>query len=168
MTTIIEISEGHFITNSRADINQNFANLNAGKIETSDIDTDTALANNSDLKVPSQKATKAYVDANVGLRVSSELTVGTTHSLTTTTGERVAVWARGATDGTAGTTLTLTLKYNGVTKDTLTSGDHSSIPTPFSLMYTETPGVGTANITVEKSAGTFLGNVVIMVMKFPV
>jgi len=51
------------ITSSRADINQNFANLNDGKIDVTFISTDTTLSENSDTKIPSQKAIKAYVDA---------------------------------------------------------------------------------------------------------
>lgn len=63
MSTITTINSTDLITNSRANINTNFANLNADKVETSAIDTDTTLAANSDSKVPSQKAIKAYVDA---------------------------------------------------------------------------------------------------------
>lgn len=63
MSSITNIEESDLITNSRADINNNFAALNTDKIETSVIDTDTTLAANSDAKIPSQKAVKAYVDA---------------------------------------------------------------------------------------------------------
>lgn len=63
MATITTINSGDNISSSRADINTNFTNLNTDKIETSVIDTDTALAANSDSKLPSQKAVKAYVDA---------------------------------------------------------------------------------------------------------
>lgn len=63
MATITTIAAGDSITNSRSDINTNFANLNSDKIETSVIDTDTALSANSDSKIPTQKAVKAYVDA---------------------------------------------------------------------------------------------------------
>jgi len=48
---------------SMTKINQNIANLNSDKIETSYLDTDTSLTNNSDTKIATQKATKAYVDA---------------------------------------------------------------------------------------------------------
>lgn len=67
MATIVTIAAGDQITNSRADLNTNFANLNSDKIETSVLDTDTALTANSDAKIPSQKAVKAYVDALGGL-----------------------------------------------------------------------------------------------------
>lgn len=63
MASIQTIQPDDLITDSRADINQNFANLNNDKIETSALDTDTTLSANSDTKIPSQKAIKAYVDA---------------------------------------------------------------------------------------------------------
>lgn len=63
MTTITTINATDLVTNSRADINTNFSNLNTDKIETSYLDTDTTLAANSDTKIPTQKAVKAYVDA---------------------------------------------------------------------------------------------------------
>jgi len=70
MSTIVTIAVSDQITNSRADINTNFANLNADKIETSVLDTDTTLAANSDAKIPSQKAVKAYVDAGGNVNAS--------------------------------------------------------------------------------------------------
>lgn len=63
MATITTINASDAISDSRTDINSNFTNLNSDKIETSVIDTDTALAANSDAKIPSQKAVKAYTDA---------------------------------------------------------------------------------------------------------
>ncbi len=71
MATITTIAAGDLITNSRTDINTNFANLNSDKIETSVIDTDTALTANSDAKIPSQKAVKAYVDAGGNVNAST-------------------------------------------------------------------------------------------------
>lgn len=71
MATITTIAAGDQITNSRTDINTNFANLNSDKIETSVIDTDTAMAANSDAKIPSQKAVKAYVDAGGSYAVTA-------------------------------------------------------------------------------------------------
>ena len=62
MSTLVTIAAGDLITNSRADINTNFSNLNTDKIETSVLDTDTALAANSDAKIATQKAVKAYMD----------------------------------------------------------------------------------------------------------
>lgn len=63
MSTITVIQASDVIANSRADINNNFANLNADKMELSYLDTDSTLSANSDTRVPSQKAVKAYVDA---------------------------------------------------------------------------------------------------------
>lgn len=62
-TTITTIQASDQITNSRTDLNNNFASLNTNKIETSVIDTDPALTANSDASIPSQKAVKTYVDA---------------------------------------------------------------------------------------------------------
>lgn len=63
MSTITVIQAADLITNSRANLNDNFAALNTDKLETSVLDTDTTLAANSDSKVATQKAVKAYVDA---------------------------------------------------------------------------------------------------------
>ena len=100
MATITTIASGDNISTSRTDINNNFANLNSDKIETSVIDTDTALAANSDAKIPSQKAVKAYVDAGGNVNASetakgvveeatdAEVTAGTA---TGATGAKLAV-----------------------------------------------------------------------------
>jgi hypothetical protein len=99
------------------------------------------------------------------LRNAVEITSGVTHSLTTTAGQRVVVWAKGTRSGNVDSTITL--KYNTVTKDTVsfTSGGGSYYPTvPFALQYTEIPGAGTQNITVETSGGS-ISNVVIIVIK---
>jgi len=71
MSTITTIAAGDQITNSRADINTNFSNLNTDKIETSVLDTDTSLAANSDSKVATQKAVKAYVDTGGNVNAST-------------------------------------------------------------------------------------------------
>lgn len=73
MSTIVTINSGDLITNSRADLNTNFGNLNTDKFEKSNIDTDTTLAANSDTKVASQKAVKAYVDAGGNVNASTSL-----------------------------------------------------------------------------------------------
>lgn len=62
MTAITNILGTDIISTSRTDINTNFENLNDDKIETSTLDTDTTLAANSDVKIATQKAVKAYVD----------------------------------------------------------------------------------------------------------
>ena len=61
ITTLVG-TDGITTGNSMTKINTNFSNLNTDKIETSVIDTDTSLAANSDSKIASQKAVKAYVD----------------------------------------------------------------------------------------------------------
>jgi hypothetical protein len=71
MATIKTINETDLITDSRADINDNFSALNSDKIETSYLDTDNTLAANSDVKIPSQKAVKAYVDAGGNVNAST-------------------------------------------------------------------------------------------------
>lgn len=71
MATITTISGLDQPANSRAVINTNFSNLNTdistlntSKVNTSDIDTTVTLGT-SDTKVPSQKATKTYVDTAI-------------------------------------------------------------------------------------------------------
>lgn len=71
MSTIVTIASGDQISNSRTDINSNFANLNTDKVETSVLDTDTALAANSDAKVATQKAVKTYIDTSGGQNAST-------------------------------------------------------------------------------------------------
>lgn len=63
MTTITTINSTDKVWDSRSVINTNFANLNNDKIETSTLDTDTTLAANSDAKIATQKAVKAYIDS---------------------------------------------------------------------------------------------------------
>ena len=75
MSTLATINSGDLITNSRADINSNFSLLNDEKIETSWISTDTSLTANSDSKIATQKAVKAYVDSG-GNQNASETTRG--------------------------------------------------------------------------------------------
>lgn len=71
MSTITTIQSSDLITNSRTDINNNFSALNTDKMETSVLDTDTTLAANSDAKVATQKAVKAYVDAGGNVNAST-------------------------------------------------------------------------------------------------
>jgi microcystin-dependent protein len=66
MSTLVTIAGTDLPTNSRANINDNFSALNNEKIETSVLDVDSTLAANSDAKICSQKAVKAYVDAAGG------------------------------------------------------------------------------------------------------
>ena len=75
MASITTINSGDLISTSRTDINNNFSSLNANKIETSVLDTDNTLAANSDLKIPSQKALKTYIDVGGNVN-ASETTKG--------------------------------------------------------------------------------------------
>ena len=90
-----------------------------------------------------------------------ETTAGTTHSLTTVAGEKVIVWAKGNVTNSG--QMIITLKYNGVVKDTVILNPNST-PKGFSLMYTETPGANTYNITID-TEGTTCENPVIIVLK---
>lgn len=84
MSTITTIAAGDTITSSRTVINTNFSNLNTDKIETSYLDTDTALTANSDSKIATQKATKAYVDSITGLIGTSGVSSGPASTTTQT------------------------------------------------------------------------------------
>jgi len=166
---------------SRTVINDNFTDLDTTK---ADLASPTFTGT---LTVPAIKLTTGAASgylltsdadgdatwtANTGA-ITIETTAGATHSLTTTAGQKVIVWAKGtlvtdATTGGAANSATITMEYNAVTKDTVVFTDTE--PTsdnyliPFSLMYTETPGAATQNITVSNSDGS-LQNVVIIVMK---
>lgn len=76
-----------------------------------------------------------------------------TYSLTTIAGQRVIVFARAVSPTSGAADVTYTLTYNGVTKDSVTirtrDGSGKDV---FSLMYTEIPGAGTANVVI--SGGT--------------
>jgi hypothetical protein len=70
ITTLVG-TDGITTANSMTKINANFDNLNTDKIETSYLDTDTTLAANSDTKIATQKAVKAYVDAGGNVNAST-------------------------------------------------------------------------------------------------
>ncbi len=120
-----------------------------------------------------QTAFDAFLSASTAsskiLITAIETTTGVTHSLTTVAGQRVLVFAKGnithALNGEA--PRNMYLNYNGVQKDTVrgaSDSDGTSAATPFFMMYTETPGAATQNITVTSDAA--LENVVITVIKF--
>lgn len=108
MATIKTIASGDLITNSRADLNDNFANLNSDKIETSVLDTDTTLAANSDEKIPSQKAIKAYVDAGGSPNFPDDYV--TTSAGAADSGKGVKLNASGVLDPSFG--LSKTIQYD--------------------------------------------------------
>ncbi len=94
MSSITIIQETDLITNSRTNINDNFTSLDSSKIETSVLDTDITLAANSDSKIATQKAVKAYVDSG-GNQNASTSQKGLVEEATSA--EVVAKTATGAT-----------------------------------------------------------------------
>lgn len=150
----------------RTNLNANFSDLDTTKADlasptfTGTVTLPTALTG-------VLKATSGVVSVQTGLTpFTIETTAGATHSLTTTAGQTVVVWAKGSATNGSDSTSTVLLNYNGVQKDTVSVGYPSSggnKPSPFSLMYTETPGAATANITV--TTGGTASDVVIIVMK---
>lgn len=163
MTTVITtIQSTDLITNSRTDINNNFSSLNSNKIETSYLDTDTSLTANSDSKIATQKAVKAYVDANIaGSTVS--MSSSTTPSVVTASGQTLIIMAKGDLIGAnAAPSINndvVTLKINGSVVDTVkinaangSTGNPARIP--FSFLYAAVPGAQTNNITFA-SAGSY-------------
>lgn len=172
MSTITTLNSGDSGPVSRGVLNTNLSNLNADKAElasptftgTPTLPTDTVAVTQSPSNNSTRIATTAYVD-NATRPVTIESTSGATHSLTTIANQTVMVWASGQIHfNGSGAAKNIALKYNGVTKhtydvDTTSSGGDRFA---FSLMYTETPGAATEDITVE---GTDLSSVVIMVLK---
>lgn len=119
MATIQTIQGTDVIANSRADINTNFSNLNSDKIETSVLDTDTTLAANSDSKVATQKAVKAYVDAG-----------GNVNASTTSKGivEEATVAEIGAGTAAGGTSARLFINPSSTVSTSAGAGDVGKIP----------------------------------------
>ena len=157
-TTVVTTAESRTFTNKTVTASSNNVAANILKTATTTIDV-------SALAAPSAGQ---YLRASSGTAVAwqmpatGESTTAATASLATTATQRVIVWAKG--DITTTAIVTLTLAYNGVTKDQVGVGYTSSIRFPFSLIYTEVPGAATNNITVTTTGGT-LANVKIMVLK---
>lgn len=128
------------------------AEITDGAIVDADVNASAAIA---------QTKLAGAIDADTDI-VKVEVTSGTTHALTTVAGQRVVVLASFTPDGAAGI-ANVNLKYNGVTKHTMSVGTNND-NTGMTLMYTEVPGAATQNITVDASAGT-IGSCVIMVFK---
>ena len=156
--------------NSLSDINANFA-LCAPLASptftgTPSLPTGTTAVTQSANDNSTKLATTAYVDSAVP-SIEIETTAGATHSLTTVANQKVIVWAKGelhAVSAGAGS-RTVLLKYNGVTKDTVVPyNENVTTYRSFALMYTETPGAGTHDITVTVDSDS-IANVVIIVMK---
>ena len=94
-------------------------NLNADQVDGADKDTDVALAANSDAKVPSQKAVKAYIDAADALKADDDAVVHDTGAETVAdvkTFSSAPVFSAGAQLGDAGVALktkVLTMGFDG-------------------------------------------------------
>lgn len=131
MATIVTINAGDLISDSRADLNTNFENLNSDKIETSTLDTDTTLAANSDSKIPTQKAVKAYVDAGGNANASTtqagiveEATAAEVAAGTATGGSGARLFMN---PSTAGTKFATTQVFSGTSPTSMTDLDLSSV-----------------------------------------
>lgn len=98
-----------------------------------------------------------------------EVGTGETYALTTLAGERVIVFVSGTLYPNYASTRTVTLAYNGVTKNTayVTNPVSGQGYYGFNLMYSEIPGAATNNITVtcNNTGGTGLTGVTILVIK---
>ena len=155
---------------SRVVINDNFTDLDTNK---ADLASPTftgvpAAPTASPGTSTTQLATTAFATAAGSAAIAISTAAGTTLSLTTTAGQRVIVWAKGGANAPLGSPgITVYLKYNNVTKDSLalcaTDQAGAGSADAFALQYTETPGAGTQNITVETSAGS-IADVVIIAM----
>lgn len=162
---IVTLTANETGANSLSDINANFADLDTTKADlaspalTGNPTAPTQTAGDNSTKI----ATTAYVETAVST-ITSESTAAATHSLTTVASQKVLVWAKGS--ALSSNITTVTLSYNGVSKDTVVVDPSSAgNKSPFALMYTETPGAATANITVTADGTGSLSNVVIMVQK---
>lgn len=138
MSTITTINATDQATNSRTVINTNFSNLNTDKIETSVLDTDTALTANSDSKVATQKAVKTYVDTRQALTFK---TGAATYDLSTATGVQsithgvgttpkivriTAIYSSGGTGTSTETTSHAYTVYDGTTQSSVSLFQRSS------------------------------------------
>lgn len=178
MSTVTSILGTDLISDSRSVINANFGNLNADKVQISSVASfAVATISGSNAIAPvASNGTSGQVLTSTGPAslptfqtpagaptVSSSLTP--TLSLTTAAGQAVVVWAKYRIASNGGTSPTITLKYNGVTKDTVETASAGGLSgVPGTLMYTEVPGAATQDVTVETSAGS-IDSVVIIALK---
>lgn len=144
MSTIVTIAAGDLISASRSDINTNFSNLNTDKMETSVLDTDTTLAANSDSKVATQKATKAYVDSLGGLQIVPTGSVVAYGASTAPTGWLLC-------DGTAVSRSTYATLF-GIVGTTFGSGNGSTTFNVPDLRSRFILGAGTASTKIATFA----------------
>lgn len=161
MASITTIQGSDIIKNSRADINNNFTNLNNDKIETSYLDTDTTLSANSDSKIATQKAVKTYVDTGGNVNASetskgiveeatdAEVTAGTA---TGATGAKLFVTpaklsTRLGTTITDVTTNTDAIKHLVGNGNATTPQTYLNTQLPFILWTGSTNGAATTDFT---------------------
>ncbi len=141
MSTLQTINGSDLPTNSRADINGNFATLNSGKLETSVLDTDTALTANSDAKVATQKAVKAYVDG-VGVATATTTIKGIVEVATQ------AQTLAGTALGETGASIVVTPEtLKGITTPVIQKYENSGSP------HTWTKPTGLKYVVVEVLGG---------------
>lgn len=158
--------------NSLIDINANFAltaPLDSPTFTgTPSLPTGTTAVTQSPGDNSTKIATTAFVTAAV--TTPTIITASTTTlSMTTTAGQKVIVWAKGDLSVTSSglQSITVSLNYNGVAKDTIVPYNENTTSTrAFSLQYTETPGAGTHDITVTTASGS-LARVAIIALIFP-
>ena len=96
----------------------------------------------------SQSKIAPTTNANTDL-IAIETSDTGTLSLTTVAGQKVVVFATVVIDG--GVEATTSLLYNGVSKDAKLGQSASANEYEVTLMYTETPGAATADITVSST-----------------
>lgn len=138
--TLLTGPDGITTANSMTKINANFTNLNTDKIETSTLDTDTTLAANSDAKIATQKAVKAYVDAGGNVNASTT-TKGIVEEAT------AAEVAAGTAEGATGARLfinpsTLSSTPMPVIRTYLNAGSPATWTKPAGLKYVSVELVG--------------------------
>lgn len=154
---------------SRVTINDNFTDLDTTKADLASptftgaptLPTGTTGVTQSPGDNSTKLATTAFV-AVAASPITIETSTSTPYSLTTTAGQKVIVWARGV-QRTGGGQQTVTLAYNAVTKDSVLV-DSDADGNVVSLMYTETPGAATQNITLTTSGAT-LDSISFIIMK---
>lgn len=158
--TTLQGSDGVTTSNSMTKINANFDSLNTNKIETDYLDTDTSLTANSDTKIATQKAVKAYVDAGgtasvTALRVLPYIfPIGAIYTATVSTNPVTLLgfgtWSAfgsgrvliGAGTGTVIATFA-SRSSNVITVTGLTNAANNEFQTGQAVLYTATSGAMT-------------------------